>query len=280
MHADALARQATQEVLSVGITVTREQKQQYEDQGYFVVKGVLSPEEIARYTKRASEIAHGDIPPGGEKMVVRDVRVAKGKYKPDDPEKGLWKLLQPDHFDPAFADYPTNKNLLDAVEAIIGPDIKCFLTMMIYKPPGLGDVNHPFHQDKSYFNFGPADLIMGTWIALDATTADNGTMLFIPGSHKEDIPHEYDSSENQNFGILYAKGYEPGHPDEVAIELEPGAGVFFHSRLLHRTGPNVTEGHRRVLTMHCASTKCEMEGDLLGQMKMRLVRGQEYAGCI
>lgn len=265
---------------SLDIVLSDEQKQQYWDQGYLVVKNVLSPEEVETYKKRATEIAHGDIPEGGEKMLVRDVRVAKGEITVDDPEKGLWKLLQPDWHDETFKDYPTTKRLLDVVEQIIGPDIKCFLTMMIYKPPGLSEVNHPWHQDKAYFNFGPADKIMGTWIALDHTTADNGTMIFIPGSHKQAVEHDYDASPRQNFGILFAKGYEPGDPNEVVVDLEPGDGVFFHSQLLHRTGPNVTEGHRRALTMHCASCQCKMEGDLLGQMKMRLVRGQEYEGCI
>ncbi len=264
----------------MSIVITDEMKGEYEQRGFLVVNNILDPDEVERYKRRASEIARGDIPKGGEKMLVRDVRVAKGDYTPADPEMGLWKMLQPDHFDPVFESFPENENLLDVVEGILGPDLKCFLTMMIYKPPMLGDVHHPYHQDKMYFNFGPADLIMGTWIALDRTTARNGTMVFIPGSHRDDVPHEHDARERQNFGIFQAKGYEAGHPDEVVVELDPGAGVFFHSRLLHRTGPNITEGHRRVLTMHCASTKCTMDGTLLGQMKMRLVRGQEYAGCI
>lgn len=265
---------------TLNIVLTDEQKQQYEDEGYIVVKNILTPDQIERYKRRASEIAHGQLPPGGEKMVVRDVRVAKGEYKPADPELGIWKLLQPDWHDDVFRDYPENKNLLDVVEQILGPDIKCFLTMMIYKPPRLDDVHHPWHQDKQYFNFGPADLIMGTWIALDATDGDNGTMRFLPGSHKAPVVHEYDASPRQNFGIVYAKDYPIPHPDEVTVELAPGDGVFFHSLLLHRTGPNITDRHRRVLTMHCASCKCKMDGDLLGQMKMRLVRGQEYEGCI
>ena len=264
----------------MGITLTEAQRQEYWDNGFIVVKGILSPEEVDAYKKRATEIARGDIPEGGEKMLVRDVRVAKGDITPDDPEKGLWKLLQPDWFDPLFEKYPENENLLDVVEQLIGSDLKCFLTMMIYKPPGLDDVNHPFHQDKAYFNFEPADKIMGTWIALDRATPENGGMMFIPGSHKDFIDHEFDDGEKQNFGILYAKGYDAGHPDEQACIMEPGDGVFFHSQLLHRTGPNVTDGHRRALTMHCANCECKMNGDLLGQMKMRLVRGQEFVGCI
>jgi len=265
---------------TLNIVLTDDQKKQYEHDGYLVIKNILTPEEVEIYKRRASEIARGDLPPGGEKMIVRDVRVAKGEYKPDDPEKGVWKLLQPDWYDETFHDYPENKNLLDVVEQVIGPDIKCFLTMMIYKPPKLDDVHHPWHQDKQYFNFDPADKIMGTWIALDATDGDNGTMRFLPGSHRAPVVHEYDADPRQNFGIVYAKDYPIPHPDEVTVELGPGDGVFFHSLLLHRTGPNTTDRHRRVLTMHCASCHCKMDGERRGQMNMRLVRGQEYDGCI
>ena len=72
---------------TLDVVVTDEQKRQYWEQGFIVVKNVLTHEQVERYKKRATQIAHGDIPPGGEKMIVKDVRVAKGLYKPDDPEK-------------------------------------------------------------------------------------------------------------------------------------------------------------------------------------------------
>lgn len=193
---------------------------------------------------------------------------------------GLWKLLQPDWHDDLFAQYLKNDNLLDVTEALIGHDIKVFLTMFIYKPPGLEGVDHPFHQDGVYFPFGPLDRVLGSWVALDRTTEANGTLVVIPGSHRSVLDHEWDKDETQNYGILEAKGYAAGHPDEVAVEVEPGAGVFFHSRLLYRTGSNRTAGHRRVITVHCASATCWLQGELKGHLKMQLVRGQEYTDCI
>jgi phytanoyl-CoA hydroxylase len=263
------------------VRLTEDQIREFNEQGFIVIPGVLSEEEIERYKHRAREIALGDLPPGGEKMVVKDVRVAKGEIKPDDPEKGIWKLLQPDWYDPIFEPYPRDAKLLDVIECLIGPDIKAFLTMMIYKPPGLESAVHPYHQDSAYFNFGPHDLIVGSWIALDPTDEDNGTLTVIPGSHKFDlVPHELQEGEKVNFGLFEAEGFTAGHPDEVSLKMNPGDGAFFHSRLLHRTGPNLTDRHRRVLTVHLASAKCEVYGEILGQMKMRLVRGQEYAGCV
>ncbi|MDZ4857571.1 MAG: phytanoyl-CoA dioxygenase family protein [Candidatus Hydrogenedentes bacterium] len=256
------------------------QRKQYEDDGYLVVKGVLSSEEVDRYKKRARELATGAIPPGAEKMLVRDVRVAKGEVKVDDPELGMWKLLQPDWYDPIFEPYPQTPAVLDVVEDIIGRDIKAFLTMMIYKPPGI-QADHPYHQDSFYFAFGPHDLILGSWIALDPTDIENGTLVVIPGSHKHAlIDHDTPRGDLVNFGVFGAVGYEGPQPNEVALSLEPGDGALFHSRLLHRTGPNTSTRHRRVLTVHFASAKCKTEGGVLPHLKFRLVRGEEFSGCI
>src|SRR5262249_39700880 len=133
-----------------GVKLTEAQRQQYRDQGYVLVRGVLSPAEVERYKARGREYALGNLPPGSEKMVVYDVRVAKGLVKPDDPEKGIWKYLNPDRYDPLFHEYPSHPNLLGVVADLIGPDIKAFLLMFIYKPPSL-DFVHPYHQDAYYF---------------------------------------------------------------------------------------------------------------------------------
>src|SRR5215469_3771857 len=109
--------------------LTAQQRQEYLEKGFVVLRGVLSIEDVEIYKARASEFAHGKLPPGSEKMVIKDVRVAKGLIKPEDPEKGLWKFVNPDKYDPLFASYPSQPGLLDPVEDLVGPDIKAFLVM-------------------------------------------------------------------------------------------------------------------------------------------------------
>ncbi len=255
-------------------------REQYEALGYVVVPGILSSEEVERYKARARHLVLGSVPPEAGKVLVKDIRVAKGLYTPEDPELGMWKLLQPDWYDEVFANYPATPRLLDVVEILLGSDIKAFLTMLIYKPPGV-EALHPYHQDSFYFQFGPHDLVLGSWVPLDHVDARNGTLAVIPGSHKlELLEHGSPAGDLVNFGVFGAKGYETPRPDEDVLELEPGTGVFFHSRLLHRTGPNLTQGHRRVMTVHFANATCRPEGDILPHLKFRLVRGREYDGCI
>lgn len=260
--------------------LSAEQIAQYKRDGFLVVPGILNAEEIERYKARAREFALGNVPPGGEKMVVQDVRVARGLVTPDDPERGVWKLLNPGHHDKLFFDYPSHPRLLDVVEQIIGPDIQAFLLMFIYKPPGLQS-DHPYHQDAMYFPFGPHEKICGTWIPLDRAAADNGTLCVLPGSHTlEVLPHGLPEGDLVNYGIFGAEGYMEPRADELVLELNPGDGVFFHSHLLHRTGPNTSDRHRRVLTVHYASSECKLWGDRHKALDFRLVRGRKFDGCI
>jgi phytanoyl-CoA hydroxylase len=259
--------------------LSEKQRAQYQEDGYLLVRGVLNSEQVEAYRSRAREFALGNLPPGSERMVVKEVRVAKGLVKPDDPEKGIWKYLNPDRFDPLFAAYPGQPALLDVVEPLLGPDIKAFLMMFIYKPPSL-DFVHPYHQDAYYFPFEPHDLCLGTWLALDRTDADNGTISVIRGSHKGSLlPHGQPKGNTVNYGVFGVDGYD-GHPDEVVLDLEPGDALFFHSRLLHKTGSNLSERHRRVITVHYASARCRLVGEHDQAIAFKLVRGQSYAGCI
>jgi len=259
--------------------LTEAQQCEYREKGFVVVRGVLNAEQVATYRARARAFALGDLPPGSEKMVVKEVRVAKGLIKPEDPEKGIWKYMNPDRYDPLFAAYPSQPGLLDVVEGLLGPDIKAFLVMFIYKPPSL-DFVHPYHQDAYYFPFEPHDLCLGTWLALDPTDAGNGTLSVIAGSHRWSIlPHAQPKGDSVNYGVFGVEGYD-GREDEVVLELEPGDAVFFHSRLLHKTGSNLSERYRRVLTVHYASSHCRPTGEHHKAIAFRLVRGQSFEGCI
>lgn len=268
------AEQAAKHLLS------EEEKKHYEEEGYIIVRNVISPETVELLKNRSRAIVLGDHPPDQRRRLVKDIEVAKGRLKVDDPEKGMWKLMDPDLFDSIFEDYLHTPKLLDVCEGLIGEDLKAFLLMMIYKPPNLAKAVHHYHQDSLYFPFGPHDLVLGTWIALDATTADNGTLRVIPRSHKGEIEKHVLPEGEVNAGIFGVEGYDD-HPDEVVVEMEPGDGLFFHSRLLHKSGGNATDGHRRVITVHMTSSKCTWTGEKpANYFKMRRVRGRDHEGCV
>ena len=265
-------------------SLTAQQIEQYQNEGYIVVPGVLDEEEMSRYRKRAREICLGDVPRAASNRVVKDIAFAKGTLPlPDDPEHAVWKIINPDRFDPLFAEALRFPRVVDAVSSLIGEDILAFLLMFIYKPPGVAGSEHPFHQDALYFPFGPQRQCVGVWIPLDPVTEANGTLTIVPGSHRMKLqPHDF--IDGVNFGALGAKDIEGNrdyHARAISLELPPGDCVLFSTRMLHRTGGNRTDSHRRVITLHMASARCKAtrENDL-DEYGFTSVRGRTYEGCL
>lgn len=256
---------------------------EYHDQGFVIVPGVLDDDEIDRYRGRAREIALGDVPPEATKRLVRDVYYARGGgVLPEDPERALWKILNPDRFDPVMAECLRFPRVLDAAETLLGSDILAFLMMFIYKPPGVPQSVHPFHQDAVFFPFSPQASCVGVWIPLDRVSEENGTLCVVPGSHRMDV-RKHEVRDGINFGAVAAEGVEGNdqfHEASVAMEMSPGDCLLFNTRLLHRSGGNRTDGHRRVITLHLASARCRPTGPSISEFGFALVRGRVYEGCL
>ena len=99
------------------------------------------------------------------------------------------------------------------------------------------------HSDTIHFNSQPAGYMVGVWVALEDIDADNGPLIYYPGSHQL---REYSM---QDFGLEpgYAnyKHYE-GRVQELitAEKLEPeygtikkGETLIWHANLLHGGAP-------------------------------------------
>src|SRR5215831_9627487 len=104
--------------------------------------------------------------------------------------------------------------ILDAVEDIIGPDILCWGTSFFIK-----EKRNPsyvsWHQDSTYWGLEPPDIVTA-WVAFTDSSAANGTMRVIPGSHKRDqVPHR-DTFAADN---LLSRGQEI----EVAVDERDAA---------------------------------------------------------
>lgn len=261
--------------------LTPDQRAAYDRDGFVVVPDILSEDEMAAYKGRATEIARGDVPTEAGGRLVQDVRFAKGLLPlPADPEMALWKLLNPDRFDGLFYQFVETPRLLDALEDIVGPDIFTFLLMLIYKPPGMEDAVHPFHQDAYYFPFGPHDLCVAAWLPLDDADAENGGLTVLPGSHKGPLMNHTVPGGVQNFGNFEIPDAD-NHEDAVTLAVKAGDLVLFHARTWHKTTGNTSGRMRRVMTVHAASAKCAPTGPIPhAEFQMRLVRGRAYSGCL
>src|SRR3989440_354562 len=87
--------------------------------------------------------------------------------------------------------------ILDAVEDIIGPDIRLF--HLSVWPKNAGDAAYvSWHQDATYFGLEPP-LQVTAWVALTDASIEAGCMEVIPGSHKlGQLPHAERSEATHN----------------------------------------------------------------------------------
>ncbi|WP_454633450.1 phytanoyl-CoA dioxygenase family protein [Bradyrhizobium cenepequi] len=133
--------------------------------------------------------------------------------------------------------------ILDAVESVIGPDILCWSSSFFIKEardPGFVS----WHQDSTYWGLDPADIVTA-WVALSASTAENGAMRVIPDTQTlEQIAHR-DTFAADN---LLTRGQEIAvDVDEskaVMLQLQPGEMSLHHVRLIHGSDPNPSAKRR------------------------------------
>src|SRR6266571_1595673 len=72
--------------------------------------------------------------------------------------------------------------VLDAVEDLIGPDIRLF-HLSVWPKKARDPAYVSWHQDATYFGLEPA-LQVTAWVALTDASIEAGCMEVIPGSHK------------------------------------------------------------------------------------------------
>ncbi len=134
--------------------------------------------------------------------------------------------------------------VLDAVEAIIGPDIMIWSSTFFIKEPRTGS-HVSWHQDLRYWGLEDHDAMVSAWLALSPVTEANGCMRFVAGSHKGPLVDHEDTYGEDN---VLTRGQQAAiEIDEGAsrkVELKPGQMSLHHGRLLHASAPNRSDERR------------------------------------
>ena len=146
----------------------------------------------------------------------------------------------------------TNKELLDSVEALLGPNILLYNTSFVIKEPN-SKAHISWHQDLTYWGFND-DKQVAAWIALSDATEENGCMHMIPGSHKGgQLPHRTTKASNN---LLHHGQTIEGVSEEQSrcIPLKAGETSLHHGWTMHTSYPNKSDDRRIGLTINYIST--------------------------
>jgi hypothetical protein len=163
---------------------------------------------------------------------------------------------------------------LDAVEDLLGPNILNTNTVFRIKEPGSG-TNYGWHQDAARIGVEPCFVI--AYLAITASTPENGGLRVVPGSHRSILPFEIIINDDGQAQRKVARTLQVNERDALDLTIEPGEMTIFSGRLVHGSRPNRSRERRiAILTDYTAAHARQSQGQGSGQ----LVRGADAWGHI
>lgn len=165
--------------------------------------------------------------------------------------------------------------VLDAVEDLIGPDIRLFHLSVWPKDPGSG-AYVSWHQDSTYFALEPACHVTA-WVALTDAPVEAGCMEVVPGSHKlGQMPH----AELQDTDNLLSRGQHLAVDFDrrrtVYMPVKAGQFSLHHTHLVHNSRPNRSTDRRIGLGISYIPTSARCVAKQ--RVTAMLVRGEDRYG--
>ena len=191
-------------------------------------------------------------------------------------------------YDPWFLEVARRPEILDMVEQVLGSDFALWNSSFFAKPAKVG-TRTPWHQDGEYWPIEPLATCT-VWIALDASTPENGCLRVIPGSHKSKQLAQHNRSDAQNIALnLELDAAEFDESEAVDIVLQSGELSLHDVYLYHGSEANQSDHSRRGMTLrymptssvyrHGDETRFEREGRLeMSNRTIYLMRGADQSG--
>ena len=228
--------------------LTKEQIEQYHDQGFISPIRVISEQEAL--------------------SIKNELEQVEAEF----PEEINAENRNNLHLSFAFLDkLAHNKIIVDAIEDLIGPNISLWASVMFIKEPSSKHYVS-WHQDATYMGLDSMNFPT-PWIALSPSNKETGCMTMISGSHKLKIQEHEDTFAENN---ILTRGQVIQNVDEsraVDLILEPGEMSIHHGAVIHGSQPNT--GSQRRIGFSLQSYMPNDVSQVVGRNIWTHVRGQK-----
>lgn len=139
--------------------------------------------------------------------------------------------------------------ILDAVEDLIGPDIRILSSTVFPKKPGDGTFVD-WHQDGTYFALEPDNVQVAAWLALSDAPVEAGCMEMVAGSHRlGQLNHKEVASEKHMLSLGQTVNAEFKQDQTEFMPVKAGQISLHHTHTIHRSGPNNSTWRRVGVTL-------------------------------
>ncbi|MDW8104233.1 MAG: phytanoyl-CoA dioxygenase family protein [Armatimonadota bacterium] len=256
------------------MSLSPEQKAQYEREGFLAVREVLTVEEVqairdtlSTYLRAGLDMLRRGEVPESDSVTYQGVSiqlepaVLSGKVRVEDPAfaaRKIWNLYGNDELVTRLVQ---DERILSLVTSVLGDEVWFFADKALLKPPHIG-VEKPWHQDIPYFPFEPKApyLHVAVWIALDDATAENGCMQYISGSHLwGNLTTE--TTWTESVSHLAVDEARIDLSQAVLVEAKAGDIVLHDGMVLHYSAPNRSPYPRWAMILDFISVRARYTGE-------------------
>lgn len=235
--------------------LTSRQVASYRANGFLFPLDALGPDEVSRYR---------------ESLQQTEARLGGSLMEIDRKYRGNL------HFLVGWMDeLIRNRNILDIVEDLLGPDLLLYTSRFFIKEPHSSEVA-AWHQDSTYFGLRPFDHVTA-WVALSNVSRDAGPVEFATGSHiRGQLLQRSNMVKNSvnTAGQVIVEWFDRSEMAQAV--LAPGQFSLHHTCTVHRSAPNGA-GERRIgIALSYIPTRVRYIGSR--RMPACLVRGVDRYG--
>jgi ectoine hydroxylase-related dioxygenase (phytanoyl-CoA dioxygenase family) len=226
------------------LSLTPDQKQFFDENGYLVVEGLYPPQEITTMREQMNTLLrHPESARPGVKFSCEPEEEREAHpLDPDNPHR-VWMV-----FDlPLAGDYWfrqfTDPRVVAIVSDLLGPNINFHNGKARIKPPGTA-AHLIWHQDWPYERHTEPDLVAALTYLDDVDENAAGTRV-VPGTHRQgEWPHDDQNAIAPALVEAFVK--QSGKPP-VTLRARAGTVLFIHVQAIHAASPNQTNRNRSVI---------------------------------
>ncbi len=215
----------------------------FQKEGYLVVENLLSPEDLKKCQEEIQllhQFAAGqETDEEKERADIARRHVQREPFAKDETQGDklpvLRKAENTRQYSDVFKNLAQQPNLIAVLQNLIGEDLLLFRSTLMFKPAFHGS-SHGLHQDSAYWPMEPPRLVTVS-IALNDATPDNGCFKVVPRSHLWGVQEWGAIARKQDAELTE---HDEAAKQQIDVPLTAGSALFFHSLMVHGSGPNAS----------------------------------------